>query len=176
MKYGANFIAFALLVTSLSFPFSANGQSGGQFSIINSVVAAGGGQNATGGTFSLDGTIGQTVAGDTISGPLFNIKSGFFTAAPRGTTAADVSVSGRVTRENGTGLKRVRVFLNGGTLTAPRIALTNGFGYFTFEDVEVGQTYVVSVVSKRFGFGQNSQIISLVDNVTDLVFISTWQN
>ena len=52
-------------------------QSGGSFEIKQSVIASGGG-SGTGGTFSLDGTIGQPLAGTTSGGASFSILSGFW--------------------------------------------------------------------------------------------------
>ena len=52
-------------------------QSGGTFTITKSVIAGGGG-NATGGTFSMDGTTGQSLAGTTSTGGTFSLQSGFW--------------------------------------------------------------------------------------------------
>jgi hypothetical protein len=65
----------------LFFSVSTTGQTGGQFTITQSVVAGGGGQNSTGGAFSLDGTIGQAVAGNSIVGSPFAATSGFWNFA-----------------------------------------------------------------------------------------------
>src|SRR5690349_20461911 len=75
-------------------------QSGGTFVIQKSVIA-GGGDHSTGGTFILDGTIGQAVAGTQSSGGSFNVVGGFWTAA--GTVVA-LSLRGDVApRPNGDG-------------------------------------------------------------------------
>src|SRR5688500_19666884 len=47
-------------------------QSGGQFTITKSVIAGGGGR-ASGGTFTVDGTIGQPVAGTNSTGGTFSL-------------------------------------------------------------------------------------------------------
>jgi hypothetical protein len=52
-------------------------QSGGTFTITKSVIADGGGR-ATGGTFTVDGTIGQSVAGGPSTGGTFSLASGFW--------------------------------------------------------------------------------------------------
>ena len=80
-------------------------------------------------------------------------------------TAAGVSVGGRVVTGDGTGVSRARVMLtdqNGST----RLVLTGNFGYFTFTDVEAGETYIVTVMSKRYSFP--GQVVNVNDNVTDL--------
>lgn len=82
-------------------------------------------------------------------------------------TAAGVSVSGRVTTPEGSGLRGATV-----TMTdeqgVSRVATTASFGYFRFDDVPTGQNYVVAVRSKRFNF--EPRVISLVDAVEDLDF------
>ncbi|MEQ1923976.1 MAG: carboxypeptidase-like regulatory domain-containing protein, partial [Pyrinomonadaceae bacterium] len=87
----------------------------------------------------------------------------FTTCAP---TAAGVTVSGRViSGAAGRGLTGAVVRLtdqNGGV----RNAVTSRLGTFSFGDVEPGQTYVISVVSRRFNFAP--RVIQVVDNVTDL--------
>ncbi|MEQ1923732.1 MAG: carboxypeptidase-like regulatory domain-containing protein [Pyrinomonadaceae bacterium] len=84
------------------------------------------------------------------------------------TTAAGVSVSGRVlSSAGGRGLTGAVVRLtdqNGVT----RSVTTGRLGSFAFADVEPGQTYVVSVVSRRFNFAP--RVIQVADNVTDLEF------
>jgi hypothetical protein len=51
-----------------------------------------------------------------------------------------------------------------------RTATTNNFGYYRFDDVEVGQTYVFNVVSKQYQF--SPRLVSPDDAITDLDFIA----
>ncbi|MGQ0543001.1 MAG: carboxypeptidase regulatory-like domain-containing protein [Blastocatellia bacterium] len=82
-------------------------------------------------------------------------------------SAAGVRVSGRVTDVNGTGISRAVVTL---TDLSGRVRSVNtkSFGFFAFEDVPVGKSYVASV--RRKGYQFNSQVINLEDNVSDLNF------
>ena len=84
-------------------------------------------------------------------------------------TSANVSVSGRVLTANGQGIRNARVTLTNST-GAPRTAVTSSFGYYRFDEVEVGQTYVVSVRSKRFRFASDTQVLSVNDEISDLTF------
>lgn len=131
---------------------SAVGQvaTGGSHTIGQAVIANGGGRNA-GVAYDNEGTIGQTATGTYATGGSYGLRSGFWNPilAP---SAANVSISGRVERSDGAGIGNVRVSLSGGSLTAPRIAITNSFGYFTFDDIEAGQSVVITVTSKRYGF------------------------
>ncbi len=84
-------------------------------------------------------------------------------------TAANVSISGRVMTAAGRGLPRTTVILtdmDGNSRTAG----TSMFGYFRFDDVEVGNTYILTAVSKGYVFEQ--QTISILDEISDLEFIA----
>lgn len=145
-------------------------QTGGTFDLSHSVIAAGGGSNSTGGNLNVSGTVGQHVAGTSSnSSPArFDLHGGFWfqNLAP---TAAAVSITGRVTTSNGQGIRNTRL-----TLIAPngarRTAITSTFGYYAFDGVEVGQTYVLDIASKRYTFANPTRIFSLLDSVTDMDF------
>ncbi len=157
-----------LLVFSTS---QINAQTGGDFTITQSVIAGGGGQQSAGGAFSLDGTIGQSVAGGAIGNTPFSLTSGFWNFSPLAPTAANVSVSGRIMTPDGGGIRNVRV-----TLTAPdgqiRTAQTGTFGYYRFEGVPVGETYIISIFSRRFTFSQPTRVVAVLDAVADINFIA----
>ncbi|MDQ4123492.1 MAG: carboxypeptidase-like regulatory domain-containing protein [Acidobacteriota bacterium] len=76
----------------------------------------------------------------------------------RTTTVASVTVSGRVLSGKGSGIAGAVVYLtdsDGNTRTAK----TNSFGYYRFEDVAVGETYIFNVFSKRFQFQPEAVMI-----------------
>jgi len=84
-------------------------------------------------------------------------------------TAASVSISGRVLTNSRRGLANAFVYLtdqNGNT----RVSRTNSFGYYRFEDVQAGQTVIVTVVSKRFQFAP--QVLNLTEEVTQVNFVA----
>jgi hypothetical protein len=83
-------------------------------------------------------------------------------------TAAHVSISGRVITSDGRGLRNAFVHLMDAAGNV-RSARTSSFGYFTIEDVEVGQAYVLTLSSKRY-FMQ-PRIINLSDELADLELI-----
>lgn len=87
-------------------------------------------------------------------------------------TAASAGIGGRVTNTNGRGIGNVTVTLTGGGLTEPIFRRTSPFGYYKFEGLTVGETYVVSVSSKRFSFSEASRAVSLLDNATDANFVA----
>ncbi|MCD9187196.1 MAG: carboxypeptidase-like regulatory domain-containing protein [Pyrinomonadaceae bacterium] len=148
--------------------------SGGNYSLRQSVVGNGGG-TSTGGNYSVQGTAGQAAAGTNMYSGTYVALNGFWNnlLAP---TAASARIEGRVLDSEGNSLRNIAVILTGTPLTTPRIVKTNSFGNYVFEDVEVGQTYVISISSKKYGFGQPSRVISLQENVSDIVFQSGWEN
>lgn len=87
-------------------------------------------------------------------------------------TAAGVSISGRVMTADGSGINKARITITGNSLTEPRVTLTGGFGYYTIDGLQAGETYVVTVGSKRFTFQMPSRVITLDDNVTGLDFVA----
>ena len=81
-------------------------------------------------------------------------------------TAANVFVSGRVASPNGTGVSGATVSITNAQGTS-RTVRTNSFGYFRFENVTAGETYVLGVKAKQYRFAPQALWIS--DNVSDLV-------
>lgn len=85
-------------------------------------------------------------------------------AAP---TAASVSVGGRVLTPWGGGLTNAIVILSDAEGNT-RMARTSSFGYYRFDDVLVGETYIVSVTSKRYSYAP--RFVTVLDELADLDF------
>lgn len=145
-------------------------QTGGSFTVTQSVVANGGG-GSSGGTFTVNGTTGQPAAGTNSTGGVYGISGGFWQnqLAP---TAAGVSVSGRVTTADGRGIRGAKMMLSNSNDQTAITATTGSFGYYRFDDVTAGQTYVLSVTSKRFSFIVSSRLLSVNDEITDEDFVA----
>ena len=82
-------------------------------------------------------------------------------------TAAHVYIAGRVTNAFGVGIDKVSVELQSGEGTTTT-ALTNPFGYFVIEEVEVGQVYLLTVRSKRYTFEEPTRVIIVNDVIDNL--------
>jgi Carboxypeptidase regulatory-like domain len=87
-------------------------------------------------------------------------------------TAASATISGRVTRSDGNGVNRVDVTLTGGGLSQPMTVRTNGFGYYQFGEVPVGDNYIVTVSSKQYTFNPSSRAFTLENNISDADFVA----
>jgi hypothetical protein len=84
-----------------------------------------------------------------------------------GPTAAGVSVSGRVVDANGQGLRNASVVITDSEGNRRNVT-TSSFGYYQFDDVSAGGTYVISVSAKKYRFG--SRIIQVSDSLADVNF------
>jgi subtilisin-like proprotein convertase family protein len=85
-------------------------------------------------------------------------------------TAAQASISGRVLTAEGLGIRNAEMVLTGNSLSEPLRVTTSSFGYFQFEGLQTGETYILTVNSRRYTFQAPSQVISLVDNAVDIDF------
>jgi hypothetical protein len=83
-------------------------------------------------------------------------------------TAANVAVSGRVFSPDGSGLRNASVSITDSHGNVRR-ALTGSFGYFRFDEIAAGESYVVAVTSKRYVF--SPRIVNPTDELTDVDFI-----
>ncbi len=86
------------------------------------------------------------------------------------TAASDGAIGGRITNASGRGIGRVYVVLSGGGLSVPRLAMTNGFGYFNFEQIAFGQTYTITPRRKGTTFNPTSIERSHNSAATDVNF------
>jgi len=86
-----------------------------------------------------------------------------------GTTAGAVTVGGRVLTPTGRGIRNVLVTLTDSGGNA-RTAITSSFGYFSFEDISAGETYIISVSAKRYRFDQPMRVLSVNEDLTGVDF------
>lgn len=118
-----------------------------------------------------------TVGGSTTSTARLRVREADF-AAPSGASSANFSivsaplaggatVSGRVVDATGRAVSRATVVMTD-THGVARRAITSAFGYFSFNDVPTGETYVAAVRHKRLTF--EPQVVNLTDSFTGLNF------
>jgi len=88
-----------------------------------------------------------------------------------GTTAATVSVSGRVMTASGRGIRNVYIMLTDSNGNS-RLAVSTSFGYYSFADVPAGETYIISARGKRYTFSQPSQVLNITEDTEDVDFIA----
>ncbi|MBV9240722.1 MAG: carboxypeptidase regulatory-like domain-containing protein, partial [Acidobacteria bacterium] len=88
-----------------------------------------------------------------------------WTLLPLAPTAADVSVSGRAFAADGSALRGVRVALSdasGHTFNA----ITNAFGYYSFENVPSGASYLLNGSARGYVF--TPRVVTVSDQLTNV--------
>jgi len=116
---------------------------------------------------------GPCVSG-TVLGPANAVStfSRWTGAGPLAPSAATASISGRVTTADGRGIRNALVVLTGNGLQQPIVVSTGSLGYYHFNDLAAGQTYVATVNSKRFAFSSPARVLSLSDSVQGVDFVA----
>jgi hypothetical protein len=89
-----------------------------------------------------------------------------------GPTSSAASVGGRVVTASGQGIRGAAIVVSGNSLPTPIIVKTGSLGYYQVDGLQTGETYVLTVVSKRFTFAQPSRVINLADNINDVDFMA----
>jgi hypothetical protein len=96
-----------------------------------------------------------------------------FSVTPMATSAAAAAVSGRVTTADGRAISNAIVTISGGGMQEPLTIATGHFGYYTFEGLQTGQSYLLTVSgAKRYTFGNPTRVVNLQDDVTDANFVA----
>ena len=161
---------FLLTFSALFFCVQpAIAQSGGPYEVTEFVIATG--AKSSGGTFSIENTNGQPLAGGFIQSPPYSLYMGFWTPSTLAPTASSVTIGGRVITSNGQGVRNVIISLtdSGGTV---RTVQTTTFGYYRFTDVRAGEIYILTISSKRFTFSKPTRILNVDDELTGIDFIA----
>lgn len=151
-------VALGTGTTSLNGVFlnSFNPTPGQQFTIIQA-------SNGVSGTFAQGNSI---VIGTTIFSITYNANSVVLKAVA--TTAAGVTVKGRVVTEDGRGITNAKVILSNGQGFS-RTVVTKRNGAFSFDEVATGEMYIITVESQRFTF--DSQVLQVFDPLSTLQII-----
>jgi hypothetical protein len=90
---------------------------------------------------------------------------------PLSPTAATVSISGRVMTAGGGSITNARLTLtdsqgNVGTTT------TDSSGNYRFDDVQAGETYILTATGKRYSFSQPVQVLNINEETNQVNFIA----
>lgn len=133
-----------------------------EFDIVNITAAS------TEFTFSGDLVINDVVNGSAASQPVNYLDIAIPLLAP---TAAMVHVGGRVVDTMGQPVSNATIILADGTGERRR-ALTNSFGYYRFDDVEAGRSYVLTASHKRYSFQRPTLVVTPDDSLDEANFIA----
>ena len=118
----------------------------------------------------VDRTTGVNTAAKTICGSVSSLSPFIVASGPATTTAAGISISGRVMTSDGRGIRNATVLLNDqyGKIHTVR---TSAFGYYVFDGITSGETYVVNVNSRGFTF--LPRVVNLSDSLTDVNLVAS---
>ncbi len=86
------------------------------------------------------------------------------------TTSAPVTISGRVLAESGRGISDARITLVDSSGTV-RVALTNRLGFYSFSDLDAGETVILQISHRRYRFDNPTQVHTPVDNLSEINFV-----
>lgn len=130
---------------------------------LNDIECSGGTTTKTFNSSTNGGSVTMTVqAGDSV---VCTFKNGTTTI-----TAAAADISGRVLTDNGRGISRAIVTVLDTNTLESRSVITNRFGYFSFQQMPVGDFYLISVKSKGYWFAGNNQGFGLTGDLTTIEF------
>ncbi len=87
-------------------------------------------------------------------------------------TAATVSIGGKVESADGHGIRNVILTLTNTATGEIRSMRSTTFGYYRFEEIEVGASYVLTVSAKKFSFNPNTRLLTVLDELTEVDFIA----
>lgn len=117
--------------------------------------------NYPGGSITAPGSIGQ------VQTPTIDPTAvGVF-----GPTAANASISGRVVNADGSGIRGAILTATNMSTGETRRLLSSAFGYYSFDNLDSGFSYVVAIHSKKYTFQNSSILINLGDSVSDVDFV-----
>ncbi len=91
----------------------------------------------------------------------------FVNAVP---TAATAVISGRIFDIYGSALKDISVSVINSATGEIRYSRTNNFGAYRVAELTVGESYIITVRSKRYTFAVDTRIVVLMDDLSDQDF------
>jgi hypothetical protein len=89
-------------------------------------------------------------------------------------TAASATIEGRVLNSFGNGLSKITVTVTDSAGNSQQY-LTGAFGYYVFDGLRTGETYIVSVRSKAYRFDPATRVVSLEQDLQNLDFTASPQ-
>jgi hypothetical protein len=94
-------------------------------------------------------------------------QNGNYQIAMLAPTAAGVTIGGRVSSSSGASVSNASVLVTN-QAGETRSAITNSFGYFRFENVAAGASYVFEIRHKRYSFAP--RVVNVGEELNELNF------
>ncbi len=86
-------------------------------------------------------------------------------------SAAHATISGRTLTVNGRGIYGATLTLTDVVSGESKTTRTNGFGYYRFEDIEVGVFYTMTIRDKSYTFSIDTRSFTLIDELASFDFV-----
>lgn len=87
-------------------------------------------------------------------------------------SAAGANLDGKVTQANGRGISRAFVSIFNTANNTVKTTYTNNFGRYHFEDLDIGNLYILTVNHRRYTFPQNARQFEIFENIDDVLFVA----
>ena len=146
------------------------------FNHLTATISAGGGtvntttfNSPTQATVNLN-TVGATAGMKTITLTNPDGQSTTVNITLLAPTASPAGLGGRVVDGTGRGVGGVRVTITDSGGLVNEIAYTNPFGYYRFESLPTGESYIITPSHKRYSFSPDSIFYNHLDEATGLDF------
>lgn len=118
------------------------------------------------------GFVSSPVVNEVVNGNADALSSVFSPVIiPLAPTASNAMLGGRVTKADGNGIDKARITLTSSNGTTKR-AITNSSGYYRFEDLPAGQSYIISIQHKTFRFDPPTVVVTLNESRENLDFVA----
>ena len=89
-----------------------------------------------------------------------------------GATAAPVGLSGRVVTSKGLGIAGARLTVTNAMTGETRSAASNAFGIYSFDALEAGEFYFLTISHRRYRFAEPTKSVMLQDNLSGFDFVA----
>ena len=85
-------------------------------------------------------------------------------------TAAGVTAGGKVVTQEGRAISRASVQIYNTHNQSTEYAMTNQFGYFSFDGLNAGDLYIFTIGHRRYSFTTSKRAVQMVEDKKDFVF------
>ncbi len=101
-----------------------------------------------------------------------NLSNLDFTALNQASSNSKVEISGYVKDAKGLGIANISVELTNGSFKNQLIVKTDSEGFYSFDDLTIGETYFLNIKSNVHSFSNPSKVITLNEDLTNQDFVS----
>ncbi|MCU0239849.1 MAG: carboxypeptidase-like regulatory domain-containing protein [Pyrinomonadaceae bacterium] len=101
-----------------------------------------------------------------------NLSDLNFTAINQASSNSKLEISGRVIDAKGVALANISIELTRGNFKKKLTVRTDNEGFYSFDDLSVGETYFINIISEKHNFSNPSRVFTLTEDLTNTDFVS----